>query len=325
MKNYLRQRRKWLLLLLCCGLIFAVSFWLYHLPVAAALYPVGLCAGLLLIWFLLDWRRQREKEKQLARLASLPDDLPERLEGKLGSLDAAYGAIIRKLYEREQSFRQEQQRREADQRDYYTTWVHQVKTPIASIQLMLENEDSPLSRTLGEELQRVEQYAQMALNYQRLDSVDTDYVFRSCDVDSLVRAGVRKFAGQFIRKGIRLDYTPMDTKIITDEKWLSFVIEQMLSNALKYTRQGSVAIYMEEGCLCIRDTGIGIAEEDLPRIFERGYTGCNGRTDKKATGLGLYLCRRICKNLGHGISCESVPGKGTLMKLDLRQDPSRPE
>lgn len=325
MKNYLKHRRKWILLLLCCCLVFVASFRLYHLPVGAALYPSGLCAMLFLIWFLLDWRRQREKEQQLARLAALPEDLPERLEGEPGSLDAAYGEIIRGLFQREQASRQEQQRREADQRDYYTTWVHQVKTPIAAMQLMLENEDTPLSRALGEELQRVEQYAQMALNYQRLDSVETDYVFRSCDVDALVRSVVRKFAGQFIRKGIRLDYTPMDAQVITDEKWLSFVVEQLVSNALKYTRQGSVAIYMQEGCLSIRDTGIGIAAEDLPRIFDRGYTGCNGRADKKATGLGLYLCRRICKNLGHGISCESVPGEGTLMKLELSQNRSRPE
>ena len=111
----------------------------------------------------------------------------------------------------------------------------------------------------------------------------------------------------------------MAWETVTDGKWLTFVVEQLLSNALKYTRQGSVAIYMEQGCLCIRDTGIGIAPEDLPRIFDRGYTGCNGRADKKATGLGLYLCRRICKNLGHGIRAESIPGEGTLMRLDLNQ------
>ena len=319
MRNYLWQRRKWLLLLLCCVLVFGVSFWLYLLPVAAALYPSGLCGALILGWFWVDYRRLREKEQRLSFLASLPDDLPERLGGAPGSLDEAYGEIIENLYRREQSLRQEQLRREADEKDYYTTWVHQIKTPIASMQLMLENEDSTLSRKLGEELQRVEQYAQMALSYQRLDSVDTDYVFRSCAIDPLVRAAVRKFAGQFIRKGIRLDYTPIDYQVVTDEKWLSFVVEQLLSNALKYTRQGSVAIYMEQGCLCIRDTGIGIAPEDLPRIFDRGYTGCNGRADKKATGLGLYLCRRICKNLGHGICAESIPGEGTLMRLDLNQ------
>ena len=323
MGNYLKQRRKWLLLLVCCVLVFAVSFLLYHLPLAAVLYPSALCAALVLGWFLADYRKQREKIKRLTHLAALPYDLTERLEGAPGSLEEAYETIIRNLSQREQDFRREQQRREADRADYYTTWVHQIKTPIASMYLSLENEDSPLSRSLGEELQRIEQYVQMVLTYQRLDSVDTDYVFRECPVDPLVKGALRKYAAQFIRKGIRLDYTPTQKTVVTDEKWLSFVVEQLLSNALKYTRQGAVSIYMEDGCLCIRDTGIGIAPEDLPRIFERGYTGCNGRSDKKASGLGLYLCRRICNNLGHNLTAESTPGVGTLMKLDLNQTRGR--
>ena len=323
MGKYLKQRRKWLLLLACCVLVFAVSFLLYHLPLAAVLYPSALCAALVLGWFLADYRKQREKKKRLTHLAALPDDLTERLEEAPGSLEEAYETIIRNLSRREQDFRREQQRREADRADYYTTWVHQIKTPIASMYLSLENEDSPLSRRLGEELRRIEQYVQMVLTYQRLDSVDTDYVFRECPMDPLVKGALRKFAAQFIRKGIRLDYTPTQKSVVTDEKWLSFVVEQLLSNALKYTPQGTVSIYMEDGSLCIRDTGIGIAPEDLPRIFERGYTGCNGRSDKKASGLGLYLCRRICNNLGHNLTAESTPGVGTLMKLDLNQTRGR--
>ena len=178
MGKYLKQRRKWLLLLACCVLVFAVSFLLYHLPLAAVLYPSALCAALVLGWFLADYRKQREKKKRLTHLAALPDDLTERLEEAPGSLEEAYETIIRNLSQREQDFRREQQRQEADRADYYTTWVHQIKTPIASMYLSLENEDSPLSRSLGEELQRIEQYVQMVLTYQRLDSVDTDYVFR---------------------------------------------------------------------------------------------------------------------------------------------------
>lgn len=117
---------------------------------------------------------------------------------------------------------------------------------------------------------------------------------------------------------LETDYQPLNAQIMTDEKWLLFVIEQILSNALKYTQQGCVSIYLESPkILCIRDTGMGIAAEDLPRIFEKGYTGYNGRTDKKASGLGLYLCARICRNLGHGISAESEPDKGTVIKLNL--------
>ena len=325
MGSYLKQRWKWLVLLLCWVLLFFICFWLYHLPVAAVLYPSGLCGILLLGFLFLEYRELKKRGQRLERLSALPDDLPQQLNSPPGTEAYGYEEIIRNLYQREQALAQEQQRRETDRTDYYTTWVHQIKTPIASMRLALENEDSPLSRDLGEELQRIEQYAQMALTYQRLDSVDTDYVFRECAIDHVVKGALRKFAGPFIRKGIRLNYAPMDALVVTDEKWLSFVVEQLLSNALKYTPQGSVSIYLEEGCLCIRDTGIGIAPEDLPRIFDRGYTGCNGRTDQKATGLGLYLCRRICKNLGHTITAESTPGVGTLVKLDLRQNRSRLE
>lgn len=318
MGKYLKQRRKWLLLLACCVLVFAVSFLLYHLPLAAVLYPSALCAALVLGWFLADYRKQREKKKRLTHLAALPDDLTERLEEAPGSLEEAYETIIRNLSRREQDFRREQQRREADRADYYTTWVHQIKTPIASMYLSLENEDSPLSRSLGEELQRIEQYVQMVLTYQRLDSVDTDYVFRECPMDPLVKGALRKFAAQFIRKGIRLDYTPTQKSVVTDEKWLSFVVEQLLSNALKYTPQGTVSIYLEEGCLCIRDTGIGIAPEDLPRVFEKGYTGGNGRIEKSASGIGLFLCRRVCDKLGAAISLTSGIGRGTTVLIDLR-------
>ena len=118
---------------------------------------------------------------------------------------------------------------------------------------------------------------------------------------------------------LTLDYKPVDVSVVTDEKWLLFVIEQLLSNALKYTLSGSVSIYLEAPrTLCIADTGIGIAPEDLPRIFERGYTGINGRDDKKASGIGLYLCRRICRSLGHSITASSSEN-GTVIRIDMSQ------
>ncbi|MEI3103320.1 MAG: ATP-binding protein [Oscillospiraceae bacterium] len=183
------------------------------------------------------------------------------------------------------------------------------QNPIASMRLTLQNEDSDLARSLSGDLMRVEQYVEMVLVFLRLDSSTTDYVIRAHSLDDIVRLAVRKFAGEFIRRRLRLDYQPLDRAVVTDAKWLGFVVEQVLSNALKYTASGSVTIAMDGDDLCIRDTGMGIAPEDLPRIFDRGFTGLNGRRDTRASGIGLYLCRRICRSLGHTIRASSVPNR----------------
>ncbi len=232
-----------------------------------------------------------------------------------------YREMVRQLL-LEQRRRQDVMRfRHQDTVDYFTTWVHQIKTPIAAMGLLLQQEDTEDSRRLSEELQRIEQYVEMVLTYLRLGSGETDYVFTRVDLDGLLRGCIKKYAGQFIRRHLTLDYQKMDCQVLTDEKWLAFVVEQVLSNALKYTREGSVGIYLESPCiLCIRDTGIGIAPEDLPRIFEKGYTGYNGRSDKKATGLGLYLCRQICDRLKSTITAESVQGEGTTIRIGLGRE-----
>ena len=142
----------------------------------------------------------------------------------------------------------------------------------------------------------------------------------------VLRQALRRFSAEFIDRRLRLDYTPTGLTVLTDEKWLCFVLEQLLSNALKYTREGSITVELAgERVLAIRDTGIGIAPEDLPRIFEKGYTGQNGRADKRASGLGLYLCSRICRNLGVGLTVKSTSGVGTTLLLDFTQYPLRVE
>ena len=156
------------------------------------------------------------------------------------------------------------------------------------------------------------------LGYLRLDSESTDYVLRDTDLDGLLRQAVRKFARMFILKKIALDLQETGRTVLTDEKWLSFVVEQVLSNALKYTPAGGrIRIYGDGETVVIADSGIGIREEDLPRVFEKGFTGYNGREDRKSTGIGLYLCRRVMDRLNHSISIVSRPGQGTLVRLDL--------
>ena len=317
---YLRAQRRGMLFLGFCCLIFTVSFALYGLPLGAVLYPAALCAAAGGIILLLSLRKSRAVCQELSLMQHHPADLPDELPAAQSPQEQAYQVLLLALHADRQKLKSDMNARYHDMTEYYTVWAHQIKTPIAAIRLALQNEDTPLSRRLTGEVGRVEQYVQMALTYLRLGSDSSDYVIRSCALDDIVRPAVRRFAGEFIQRKIQLNYQMLNYTVITDEKWLGFVVEQVLSNALKYTPQGSVSIYMEpEGVLCIRDTGIGIAPEDLPRVFEKGYTGYNGRSHRKASGLGLYLCREILTRLGHSISAESQVDHGTTIRIDLRQ------
>lgn len=320
LRLYLRAQRRGMLFWGFCCLIFTVSFSLYGLPLGAVLYPAALCAAAGGIILLLSLRKARAVCQELSLMQRHPADLPDELPAAQSPQEQAYQALLLALHADRQKLKSDMNARYHDMTEYYTVWAHQIKTPIAAMRLALQNEDTPLSRRLTGEVGRVEQYVQMALTYLRLGSDSSDYVIRACALDDIVRPAVRRFAGEFIQRKIQLNYQMLNYTVITDEKWLGFVVEQVLSNALKYTPQGSVSIYMEpEGVLCIRDTGIGIAPEDLPRVFEKGYTGYNGRSHRKASGLGLYLCREILTRLGHSVSAESQVDHGTTIRIDLRQ------
>ena len=319
--QYLKQRRRGILAAAVFCFIFAVSFLLYHLPIEAVIYPTLLCGLLGMILLIVDFRRVRQKHKVLEGIRNLTDVLSGALPETEGIEEEDYQQMLRLLCEEHGEHCNATNRQYSDMIEYYTVWVHQIKTPIASMRLNLQNEDSALSRKLSSDLLRIEQYVEMVLTFLRLNAESTDYVIKEYDLDVIVKQAVKKFAGEFIGRKLRLIYEPLNTRVITDEKWLSFVIEQVLSNALKYTQAGSITITLEvDKKLCIRDTGMGIAAEDLPRIFENGYTGYNGRTHKKASGIGLYLCKRICTNLGHTIVAESVVEQGTVIMIDLAQE-----
>ena len=318
--RYVRERRRVVIAFGVVCAIFAVSFALYHLPLAAVGYPAGLCLLAGLIWAVWDSRRLRCRHEQLLKLAAMGADMELSLPEPRTLQEEDAQLLIRTLCREQRETVSRMNARYADMMDYYTVWAHQIKTPIAAMALQLNQEDSALGRGLRAELMRVEQYVEMVLAYLRLDSESTDYVIREYDLDGIVRQAVKRFAGEFIARRLTLTYAPLNTSVVTDEKWLLFVVEQVISNALKYTQSGGVTITLEAPkTLCIRDTGIGIAPEDLPRVFDKGYTGCNGRTDKKASGIGLYLCRRVCRKLGHAIDAQSQPGEGTVIRIDLNQ------
>lgn len=318
-KGYLKERWKRLLMLLLFVCIFAVSFWFYRLPVRAVMYPCALCLLFGAVFVVYDMTKAYRRHKFFEELHRRNTELISALPEPEGIVDSDYQQLISVLKEKIAEITAQTDSRIRDTVDYYTVWAHQIKTPIAAMRLTLQKEDVPEARRLASELSRIEQYVEMVLVFVRLGSDYSDYVFTQQDIDEIIRSSVKKFASEFIDRRIRLEYDSVDIQAVTDEKWFAFVVEQLLSNALKYTREGSIKIYSEGKVLCIKDTGIGIAPEDLPRVFDKGYTGCNGRTDRRASGLGLYLCRRICQNLGIDISISSTVGEGTTVRLDLGQ------
>ena len=307
--DYLKSRLKVLVLLVVVEGIFVSSYFLFDLPAVTVLYPLVLSSVAILIAGVIDFLIVYNKHGRLKR-----NDLPQTS----GPLEKDYQEIINKLKEEQEYSRQKTTSDFNNMVEYYTVWAHQIKTPIASMRLQIQSVDSDLARRLDGDLNRIEAYVEMVLTFLRLDSDSTDYVIRKIDLDAVIKPAIRKFARDFISKKLTMDFKPTEYKVLSDDKWLSFVIEQVLSNAVKYTKKGGIKVYMDEpGILCIEDTGIGISAEDLPRVFENGYTGFNGREDKRASGIGLYLCKRICDNLGHKIYAESEPGVGTKIRIDM--------
>lgn len=304
-------------------------------------YAAVLDAILLLITVLVGFFRYSSKVKALSNALKRPVEEQAQLPEATDDVEMLY----HRLLENQSIARNESESsaaiRQSQMRDYYSMWVHQIKTPISAMKLLLEAEREELGQlmcddeqsqcllsdnmdSLEDELFRIEEYVSMALQYQRVSSTENDFVLEKVSVDGVIRDTIKKYAKIMIRRHIGINYSGTGQKVYTDGKWLAFMLEQILSNAIKYTPHGVVTIETAEEkdrfFITIKDTGIGIKAEDLPRVFEKGYTGYNGHADKKATGIGLYLCRQMADKLGHTIRIESEIGKGTKVWIGFDLD-----
>lgn len=318
--EYLKIHLKGLFVAALFSIVFCTVFYLHNLPLEAVAYAFAICLFLGIILFLADFLPYYKKIVLLRRMKGSITVSLEELPEPRGLVAKEYTELLEIIHKDKITKITDFDNKNSEIMDYFTLWAHQIKTPIAAIRLLLQSEEEQNNsfQDISMELFKIEQYVEMVLQYIRLGSSSTDYVFKEYTLDSIVRQAVRKYAKLFIHKKIKLDFKSLDCNILTDEKWLVFVIEQLLSNSLKYTDKGEIRIYMDEGynkTLIIEDTGIGIKGDDLPRVFENGFTGYNGRRDKKSTGIGLYLCKRILNRLSHTISIESVPGRGTRVKI----------
>ena len=320
LKSYLKKNIKVYILFVVFIAIFFIMFYLYNLPLEALIYTGSFCFLASFIASISDYVNYRESYKKLKFLEKniLNDleDLPKSLDIRIDY----YHKIIEKLYEELEKLTQENRQKNTDMVDYYSMWVHQIKTPIAAMNFLLDNEEVD-QKILQQELFKIERYVEMVLTYIRLDSISSDYVITKINLDEVVKDSVKKYATIFINKKIKLNYVSHETMVISDKKWLSFAFEQILGNSVKYSSAGGeITIETYENKLVIEDNGMGIKEEDLPRIFEKGFTGFNGRYEKKSSGLGLYLCKKTLDKLGHHIEISSKVGEGTRIEITFPKE-----
>ncbi len=316
-KSYIKKNLKIYLLLIVFIFIFVLIFYLYNLPFESLFYGGLLCFLVFLIASIIDYNNYRKSYIDLkyleTNILSSIEDLPKSLDIRI----EYYQKIIERLRNEVERLKIEDNKKMEDLADYYSMWIHQIKTPIAAMNFLLDNEETDV-KVFKQELFKIERYVEMVLTYIRLGSETSDYVIASIDLDEVVRENIKKYATLFINKKIKLNYVSHETYVISDKKWLGFAFEQLLSNAIKYTKSGGeISINISESELIIEDNGIGIYEEDLPRIFEQSFTGLNGRYEKKSSGLGLYLCKKTLDKLQHKIEITSEVNKGTKVKVSF--------
>ena len=310
-------RRTILLFILICSIFFLVLF-LSSVNIEVILYALLLSSFIGIVILVVYLYKGVKHLNYLESVLNQPNFQMDQLPESYHLFEEEYQLILSKVMQEHQSSLNDSMNKYNDLMDITTLWAHQIKTPISAMRLLLQINEIEENQSIKEELFEIEKYVSMLLGYYRLNSETNDFVIRKVQCEPIIRSIIREYAKFFIRKKIQIELENINITVLSDEKWLSFVIEQVLSNALKYTSEGKIKISSEnETTLIIEDTGIGIQVEDLPRIFEKGYTGFNGRRDKKSTGLGLYLCKMILSKLGHLIEINSTVNKGTIVKIHL--------
>lgn len=317
--SYLKYRLTLIFFFLLAAALTLLVQFLVNQSMVYAWYTVGLMGFFLVLILFIGGIRYMRHMRILEGLSATLYHASRELPEPINALEADYVRCLQELGSAYDTIKKQLDTARNDSLEYYTLWVHQIKTPIAGLSLVLQNMDGDTAGVIKQELFKIEQYADLALRYVKLTDISSDLVIERCFLEDIVSASVKKYAVLFVYQKLSLDMVPTDKKVMSDKRWLGFILEQILSNAIKYTYAGGVKIYLQNEKLVIEDTGIGIRAEDLPRIFMKGYTGCNGRLDNRASGIGLYLAKKAADALGITITVDSKVGMGTKVTLAFPQ------
>lgn len=300
--------------------IFGIVHALYGYPLGSIYYSGILSVFFLTVVMIWDYVYFKNKVSSLRVIKNNLTRYRHEILAADNIVERSYLDIIMELYKIANEAVESLDKEHNNQMEYYTLWVHQIKTPISAMSLALSSKEKADYNLMQRELFKVEQYVEMALQYIKINRLSSDLLIKEYDLQDIINSCVKKYASLFIYKKLSIELTSLSVKVLTDSKWLSFIIEQLISNGIKYTKEGGIKIEWEEEKLIIKDTGIGIRKEDLERIFEKGYTGYNGRLDKKASGIGLYLVRLASDSLAIKVNIWSEVGIGTKVSLTFPKD-----
>lgn len=315
-KSFLYERRIiYGMYLVFWGLIF-LTFYLYEFSFAPFFDGWLFTAFVLVVYSLVSFYRSFRKQKQLELLATKDLQLSNLVFlPKAATLsEQTYQEVLRLVLENKNQEQEELQQKQRAMLDDFGLWLHQIKTPVAALDLLIQSGQLD-RRTMKNEVFKINEYLQMILNYMRQNLDQADLVFQQLSIEKIIKSVVKKYATFFSQKDLSLQLGNLEGSVYSDQKWLVFILEQVIFNAIKYTEDGTISISFSDNQLTIQDTGIGIRSEDLPRVFEKGYTGMNGREQQRASGLGLYLSQEAAEKLGCRLYIESQVKKGTTVTI----------
>jgi len=317
-KDTLKKQRSGIVMYISCAVFCFIVFRLCKYDLAGFFYAFSVIAIIyifvLIIVFIRNTIAFKYRQKYIESIFT-GGNLPSANDLMEEDYQEMIAILMRKLESVSAEYDKELQNTD----EYISTWVHQIKIPISVMRMVVSDKDGDEFIAIKNELFRIEEYVDMLLQYIRLDSSYNDLVVREQKLDDIIKRTIHKYAPQFIMKKLTLSYDGTDKVVVTDSKWLAIIIDQIISNAIKYTQNGGITISVNDNVLSIADTGIGIAPEDLPCIFERGYTGINGRINDRASGIGLYLAKKASDMLSLEIQVESELGKGSTFKIIFKE------
>lgn len=328
-KLFLREKASTFLLLLFGLITIEIFLMAYNVGMFIKIYIPLIIMGLYMISIIIEYFKRKKFYNNLLNMLEELDEkyliteiikTPNFLEGQIfkNSLEQ----IDKSMLENVNKYKYMTE----DYKEYIELWIHEIKIPIATSKMVIENNKNAITKSIDEELDKVENYIEQALFYARSNTVEKDYYIRKVVLKEIINESIKKNKSSLIQEKISIDIHDLEIEVNTDNKWIVFILNQIIQNSIKYRKKENsvIEIYANQGkenvILYIKDNGIGIKQGEITRVFEKGFTGTNGRlSNKKSTGIGLYLCKKLCNKLGIGIELNSVQNKGTAVMLIFPQ------